>query len=479
MPWTAYPYGGFSWGYDPYNLFAVEERLVADLQEPANRLVHLKKTINACHEKEVEVILDGVFNHIHGSGQFSIDANGQTRGFAYRWLYKIPDDCPFLGQYDGAFPGLEDLNYNEDVTQQYIFDACRYWIDEFKIDGIRFDNTTNFADGLTDKRGVGFLLPALSEYCKNNGIDNFQLILEHLEQDAPSLTKGVQGTGYWNKWLHDESRKKLEATGPNAFQRTVIYEGAPNLLRELNNHQWFLDEGDRRSPSVRWQKHEELQNLAAVNYLNSHDHYPLAVHLYRGDGENQDLFYYPLQPWLIALYTSPGAVMVRNGDEFGDALGYWFPENEGMCRDSNPNNQRICDRVQSRPLRWESRYEKNKGNLYGFMKELGRIRLAHPSLRSPYFVPYHDADGSESSSKKDYVYFRREDADESNPGEVALICLNFRSFDEPNQGVLNASIPVIGRQWRNVLEGNKIYQSSNGILNITIGSSWGAILIED
>jgi 1,4-alpha-glucan branching enzyme len=482
MPWAAYPYGSqaneFSWGYDPYNYFAVEERLAADQLNPVNFLVHLKKTINVCHDRGIEVIMDGVFNHIHGKDQFTKDSNNQTRGFAYRWLYKITDDCPFLGTYGDAFDGLVDLNYSEDITQQYIFDACRYWIDEFKIDGIRFDYTKGFAGDLQDQRGVDFLIPELSKYCQSNRIDNFQLILEQLDPNAASLTVTVKGTGYWNKWLHDKSREKLEAPGSSSLQRSVIYEGAPNLLRELNNHQWFLDGKDKSDLSQRWQKHEQLQHLAAVNYLNSHDHYPLAVHLYRGDGRDRDLFYYPLQPWLIALYTSPGAVMMRNGDEFGDGLGYWFPEDEGACKRDNPFNQGICNRVQSRPLRWETRYLKNKGGLYGLIKELGRIRSAYPSLRSPYFVPYHDADGSESGSKKDYVYFRRANADAGNPGEVALICLNFRSFGEGNQGILNASIPVIGKRWTNILDNNRVYQSSGGLLNIQIGSSWGAILIE-
>lgn len=482
MPWTAYPYGSqaneFSWGYDPYSFYAVEERLVADNLNPVNYLVHLKRAINACHENGIEVIMDGVFNHIHSPNQFFKDDNNQTRGFAYRWLYKIKEDCPLLGQYGDAFDGLVDLNYNEDVTQQYIFDACKYWIDEFKIDGIRFDYIKGFVGDIKDLRGVDFLIPELSKYCESQGIDNFQLILEQLDSNAAFLTMEVKGTGYWNKWLHDASRKKLESPGATASEKSIIYEGAPNLLRELNNHQWFLNEEDKRNPSLRWRKHQELENLAAVNYLNSHDHYPLAVHLYRGEGDEQDLFYFPLQPWLIALYSSPGAVMVRNGDEFGDALGYWFPENEGECRINNPSQPEICDRVQSRPLRWENRYDKNKRRLYELTKELGRIRITHASLRSPYFLPYHDIDGRESSSKKDYVYFRRENPDENNPGEEALICLNFRSFEEENQGILNASIPVVGKQWINILEDNKVYQSSGGFLNIEISSSWGAILIK-
>jgi 1,4-alpha-glucan branching enzyme len=75
--------------------------------------------------------MDGVFNHV------SVD-------FPYKGMYRNPDDCPYIGTYGGSFAGLQDLNFNNDCTNDFIRDVCLYWIETFGIDGIRFDNTVNF-----------------------------------------------------------------------------------------------------------------------------------------------------------------------------------------------------------------------------------------------------------------------------------------------------------------------------------------------
>ncbi len=88
-------------------------------------------------------------------------------GLPYRWLYLDQDDCPYSGTFGGKFPGLLDLDYHNSCTQQFIGDVCRYFIDEFKIDGIRFDNTTNFfVPG--DDRGLPKLLRDIRQHVSDS-----------------------------------------------------------------------------------------------------------------------------------------------------------------------------------------------------------------------------------------------------------------------------------------------------------------------
>lgn len=51
MPWTAWRGGAFSWGYDPFLFFAVEDHYIADPAQPSDRVVRLKRLVDTLHER--------------------------------------------------------------------------------------------------------------------------------------------------------------------------------------------------------------------------------------------------------------------------------------------------------------------------------------------------------------------------------------------------------------------------------------------
>ena len=58
MPWTSWPGGGFSWGYDPVQFFAVEYRYIHDPASPADKLFRLQRLINELHRRDMHVVMD-------------------------------------------------------------------------------------------------------------------------------------------------------------------------------------------------------------------------------------------------------------------------------------------------------------------------------------------------------------------------------------------------------------------------------------
>lgn len=68
MPWTAWPGGSFSWGYNPFALFAAEDRYLAEAGgDPLRRLDRLKRLVTELHRRGMHVLMDGVFNHVESS----------------------------------------------------------------------------------------------------------------------------------------------------------------------------------------------------------------------------------------------------------------------------------------------------------------------------------------------------------------------------------------------------------------------------
>ena len=193
MPWTAWKHQDFDWGYEPIQYFAVEARYANHLDRAEEKLSWLKQLISACHDRGIHVIMDGVFNHV-------------SYDFPYPQLYQDPGDCPFTGaSFDGTFPGLQDLNFGEPITGQFIDEVCRYWIDTFGIDGIRLDNTVNFhIDG--DLRGLPEILSDVEAHIAAKGEENFSLTLEHIDISAATVTNDTAATSFWDDSLYQKTK---------------------------------------------------------------------------------------------------------------------------------------------------------------------------------------------------------------------------------------------------------------------------------
>jgi pullulanase len=170
MPWTAWKNRDFDWGYVPFQYFAVEYRYVNDaskekeITKPEEKISWLKKVISECHKRGIHVIMDGVFNHV-------------SPDFPYKQFYRNQNNCPYTGEFGEVFGGLQDLNFNETCTQEFIRDVCLYWIDTFKIDGIRFDNTKGFYkignNGRPELKGIPTLLEDIQDYLDKHNEKNF------------------------------------------------------------------------------------------------------------------------------------------------------------------------------------------------------------------------------------------------------------------------------------------------------------------
>ncbi len=106
----------------------------------------LRAFVAACHEAELRVIFDGVFNHT-GRDFFAFkDLREKRENSAYRdWYCNVN----FWGNneyndgfsYDnwGGYNLLAKLNQRNPAVRDYICDVIRFWVREFDVDGVRLD----------------------------------------------------------------------------------------------------------------------------------------------------------------------------------------------------------------------------------------------------------------------------------------------------------------------------------------------------
>lgn len=434
MPWTAWPGQRFNWGYTPYLYFSVGYRYANAISAPIERLSWLKRLVSECHARGIHVIMDGVFNHVGDVNPIS----GEAEGFPYRWLYQNPEACPYVGTFGGSFPGLLDLDYHNGCTQEFIRDACLYWIDNFNIDGIRLDNTVNFYIE-NDARGLPQLLRDIQEHDSRQGRHDLSLTLEHLDLSAAHIANVTGATSYWNNELYQ-------------LCFDCLWNGRVDarLMRALNNHAG-LDAGK-----------------VATIYLTNHDHAHVA---WQAGARNNAgaMEWYRTQPFAIALLTAPGTPMIQNGQEFAE--DYWLMEDD----------QGSSRRVKPRPLHWDYPGDKIGAQVLALYRKLIEMRKAHAGLRSDNIYPdnwetwqtqFNPAGYGVDVDKQVLIFHRWGNAEDGGV-ERFIIVLNFSTQTQ----TLDVPFSANG-EWRDLLN-DRTYEVSNfQLADQAIESYWGRIFFQ-
>ncbi|WP_052663428.1 type I pullulanase [[Mycoplasma] testudinis] len=125
-----YPKGlEYNWGYDPIQFNVPEGAYASDANDPYNRIIELKRMISTLHEKNIAVVMDVVYNHVYDVNSFAWQKI--LPGYFFRF-----DGRGFFSNATGVG---NDIASERLMVRKYIVDMCRYWIEEFKLDGFRFD----------------------------------------------------------------------------------------------------------------------------------------------------------------------------------------------------------------------------------------------------------------------------------------------------------------------------------------------------
>nr|MCR4998653.1 type I pullulanase [Lachnospiraceae bacterium] len=122
----AYP-GNYNWGYDPVNYMVPEGSFSTDPHDGAARIREFKTMIQAFHRAGLGVIMDVVFNHTY-------DLNSCFQKTTPDYFYRKNGE-----EYsDGSACGNE-VATDRPMVRKYILDCLKYWMEEYHLDGFRFD----------------------------------------------------------------------------------------------------------------------------------------------------------------------------------------------------------------------------------------------------------------------------------------------------------------------------------------------------
>lgn len=125
MPPAEFP-GDISWGYNPSYIFAVESNYGGPQA--------LKRFVKTAHQHGIAVLLDVVYNHF---GPSDLDL-WQFDG----WSENGKGGIYFYNDWRSNTPwGDTRPDYGRAEVRQYIRDNALMWLDDYHLDGLRFDAT--------------------------------------------------------------------------------------------------------------------------------------------------------------------------------------------------------------------------------------------------------------------------------------------------------------------------------------------------
>lgn len=117
----------YNWGYDPLSFFSLSGWFSSDENDPYFRIKEFRNLVNELHKNKIGVILDVVYNHTHIVETFENVAPG--------CYYRFTSDLKISG-HTGAGPSIETRHK---MIRNFIIDSLKHWINEYNIDGFRFD----------------------------------------------------------------------------------------------------------------------------------------------------------------------------------------------------------------------------------------------------------------------------------------------------------------------------------------------------
>lgn len=128
-----------SWGYNPSFHMALDKYY--------GTATAFKEFIDECHSRGIAVIIDMVFNH--GTGQNPYYRMWNTDNGGYNG--QASSDNPFYNPSPRhSYNVFNDFDHSSADTQAYVKQISQYWIEEYNLDGFRWDLTKGFTQNCTD-----------------------------------------------------------------------------------------------------------------------------------------------------------------------------------------------------------------------------------------------------------------------------------------------------------------------------------------
>lgn len=181
------------WGYNPLAWRAPHQ---AYARPDANPVAELRETVAALHRGGLEVLLDVVFNHTC-EGSLGSGAVLSWRGFDNADAYRLRSEAAGAGLVDDDVTGCgNSIDARSGWMRRLIREALVGWVEDYGIDGFRFDLASTLARG---DDGFDPEAPLLAELADEPALAAVKLIAEPWDVGPGGYAVG-RFPAPWREW---------------------------------------------------------------------------------------------------------------------------------------------------------------------------------------------------------------------------------------------------------------------------------------
>ena len=396
--------GNDSWGYNPCYYFATDK---AYGTEEA-----YKRFIDECHKRDIAVIVDVVFNHATGLMPYAkMWWNASTN--------KTAADNPFFNvDAPHNWSVFHDFKHTYAETVNYFDAVLEYWLEEFQVDGFRFDltkglvqNPGNYdAGGYSDQR-IG-ILKHYAETIRAVDQDAY-IIFEHFcdQREETELYESVGALCWNNNQMNGYMESVMGWTGSNKSSFADFKRGRIN---NIETHD------------------EERVAYKAITYGDSYIKSNWAVISKR------------LQAVYAFHFLTPYPKMMWQFGELGYDISIEYNGRTGK-----------------KPVHWDYLNDANRKAIYDALSKIITWRTDHEDFYGQDNLPVRTwYVGDNNMSGKVLVL------------DKVIVVANFTN----SQSTTNVSVPATG-EWTNLLTGEKLTLGSS--YSCTLAASDYIVLVKE
>ena len=341
----------FNWGYDPVNYNVPEGSYSTDPYHGEVRVKEYKQMVKALHDAGIGVIMDAVYNHTYST---TYCFNRLVPGYFYR-----------PGQNTSGCGN--DVATERSMVRKFIVDSTKYWLNEYHLDGIRFDLM-----GILDVETMNKVRAGA------DAIDsNIFLYGEGWDMGCKPTKDGVEMAYYKNAakldriaCFSDTIRDGIKGAEFGGVKPGYIHASVKSTVTAKG-----VTDG------VTYTKSWAASPSQVINYQSCHDNYTIwdKINLIAKDSSEEDKIKMNKLGAAI-VQTAQGVPFMMSGEEFARTKG------------GNENSYNAPDEVN---LLDYSRI-KDYSDLYEYYKGLIAMRKAYPQFRM--------ATASDVDSNVEFIY---------------------------------------------------------------------------
>lgn len=343
----------YNWGYDPQNYNVPDGSYSTDPYKPDVRIKEFKQMVQALHKAGIRVVLDVVYNHTFNTEESNFERT--VPGYFYR---QTKDGKPANGSGCG-----NETASDRAMMRKYMVESVLYWINEYHIDGFRFDlmgihdiETMNEIRAAVDKIDPSIFIYGEGWAASAPQLDQEELAMKANIYKMPRIAafSDEMRDGLRGGW--DDDRKGAFLIGQPGHEMSIKF----GLVGAVKHPQVIND-------SVNYSKEPwALQPTQMISYVSCHDDMCLADRLKATMPDTTDEERASLHKLAETfVFTSQGVPFIFAGDE--------------MMRDKKGihNSYNSPDSINT--IDWRNKTIHH--DVFDYVRELIALRKNHPAFR--------------------------------------------------------------------------------------------------